>query len=305
MTPSFCPSCGKPAASGDRFCRHCGARLDDTAPPAGVSGEAREEGAAPAARPWRRRLALIGAFAALALAAGAVAFLIVRGGGDGEADAAAALATERERVTPQFDELMQRRDSFFTLERRYLAALGDAREALADYRRKDRDYAAEVKRIDDEFADEFDECYRYTAVPCPSPDYPDVPAVPSVSKQTRAMRTTARRLGSLRAELTSTTPLPRLRVLYDQLMASIDALKDEADHNADVLDEAVTPAKGDATGTVDNGRLRTLREDEALPSIKEMNRAAVDVVKRLELPLTRYDLPGGRDLDSDDHSDEL
>jgi hypothetical protein len=93
-------------------------------------------------------------------------------------------------------------------------------------------------------------------------------------------------------------------MVHTQLMASVDALEEEAGHNADVLDEAVTAAEGEGYGELDAGKIKTLRDDGALPAIRQLNRAAVNVIDRYKLPIASYDVPGGRDLDAVDHSDE-
>jgi hypothetical protein len=120
----------------------------------------------------------------LALAAASAALVLVLGGAFGTSDeskeaqaAKGRLAAMRARVQPGFDDLMNRRDAFFGQERRHLAAMSGAREKITRYRREERDYTAESKRIDEEFADEWDLCSRFTAVPCPDPDYPEFPEV--------------------------------------------------------------------------------------------------------------------------------
>jgi hypothetical protein len=297
----FCPECGQRAEATDRFCRRCGHPLRAVAPEADL----------PPSQPVprrRRRTALVAA-ALLALAGVAAALVIVLGGGlttDEPDDGAAAqgrLAAERARVKPAFDELMNHRDAFLTEERRYLASMDDARDTIRGYRREKREYDEEFERIDEEFADEFDQCTRFD-IPCPDPDYPEFPKVPSFSKHTKALRASSRKLEELRAVLASVQPRPELSVLHTQLLASVDALNEEASHNADVLDEAAEPAEGDDVGTLDKGKLRTLREETALPAIRQLNLAAVGVIDGLRLRKLDYDVPGGRDIDSADHSDE-
>lgn len=298
----FCPGCGQRTAAGDRFCRRCGHSLaPSTASDAGseVSGPRR----------GRRTGFLVAALTALAAAA-AMTVLVLSGAfasetTDEDSAAQRRLATQRARLKPMFDELMRERDAFLGQERRYLVAMSDARDTIADYRRDERDYEDEFDRIDEEFADEFDQCYRFDAIPCPEPDYPDVPKVPGFSKQTKQLRGVAVKLEELRAGLASIEPKAELRVVHTQLLACVDALKQEGSHNADVLDEAAEPTEGEAIGSLDKGKLRTLRRDSALPAIRQLNRAAVTVVDRFSLRRLDYDLPGGRDLDAADHSDEI
>jgi hypothetical protein len=297
----FCPGCGNRAGADDQFCRRCGHRLD---------AEPARAAAAPPKRRGRRRAGLI-ALALTALAAGSAALVVVLGGAldsDDDAEAAAAakgrLTAQRARVQPAFDDLMNRRDELFAQERRHLAAMNGAQEKIRRYRREDREYKAEYKRIDEEFADEWDQCLRFSAIPCPDPEYPDIPEVPGFAKQTKQLRAVVEQLDELRAGLASVQPSDELRVLHTQLLASVDELKDESAHNADVLDEAADPAEeGEGVGTLDKGKLRTLRRASALPAIRQLNLAAVAVITELRLPKLEYDVPGGRDLDAADHSD--
>jgi hypothetical protein len=294
----FCPDCGRRTEPGDRFCRSCG-HAQDGAPPV----------SAPTPPPRRRGRKALVALALVALAGAAAALVLVLGGAfaDGESDEAAAargrLEAQRARLNSPFEELMHRRDEMFSYERRYLNAMTDAREKITRYRRADQAYNAEFKRIDEEFADEFDQCMRFAAIPCPEPDYPDLPDVPGFAKQTKQLRGIVNRLEELRAGLTAVQPEDELSVLHTQLLSSVDALKAEASHNADVLDEAVEPAQDESVGSMDKGKIRTLRSGSALPAIRQLNLAAVEVIDRLELRKLDHDVPGGRDLDPADHSD--
>lgn len=315
----FCPHCGKPTAEEDAFCRVCGTDLrvgtsgaaasDGETQPDEESREAEvEQPAAPdpapvAGGPRRRRWPLVVLIVGL-MAAGVVAVLAIGGVFSSSGDDQDALGEERARLRPQLTVIMRERDAFFVQQRRYIQAMGDANTTLNAWRREDRETTAESKRINEEFADEFDACARFVDVPCPSPEYPDPVKVPSVSAEARRLRRVDARLQEASARLSSTTPQPELRVLHAQLLASIAALRDEAAHNADVLDEAVTPAQGDDPGRVERGKLKTLRRLTALPSIRQMNRAAVALIDGLRLPRSQFDVPGGRDLDDGDSSDE-
>jgi hypothetical protein len=126
-----------------------------------------------------------------------------------------------------------------------------------------------------------------------------------LSDETEQLRKAAADLDEQQSELANVAPRADLRVLHTQLLAAVAALQDEANHNADVLDEAVEPAEGESVGRLNSGKLRTMREETALPDVRQMNRAAMKVVTVLQLDRTDYDVPGGRDVDSDDHSDEL
>jgi hypothetical protein len=298
----FCPQCGEATTADDRFCRNCGAPLR----PRGQaqshpSGSPSSDGAS------TRRGALrpiLGGLALLLIAGGvAVGVLFATGvletGGEDHRSgpsAAAVRAVARE---------MELRDEFYKAERAYLQALGSATTALKTYRRQDREFRATTKRIEEEFADEFDECFRFAAVPCPEPDYPDPPKVPDFDTQTREMRSASQDFAELQAELTAIKARPVIAALHIQLLSAVEAAKSEVDHNADVFDEAVQTPGEEMSGGIDRGKIKTLRRETALPAIRQMNLAAVRAVRRVGRSLRSYDLPGGRDLDPDDHSDEV
>ncbi len=176
---------------------------------------------------------------------------------------------------------------------------------LRTYRREERDFSAATKRIEEEFADEFDACGRFTDVPCPSPDYPDPPKVPSLNEEIKELRAVSEALGSMQAEVSSRRPPDELSVLQTQLITAIESLKDTAEHNADVLAEAIVEPEGEGGGGFNKGKISTLRKEEALPSIRALNRTAIGLIRRMGLPLDSYDVPGGRDRDPKDASTEV
>jgi hypothetical protein len=284
----FCPQCGKPTHRDDRFCRQCGAKLSEAA-----NGDT---AVATTPRRWRRPLMLGGA--TLAAIGAALAVLLVTGvlGGSEGVDPATRQAFQSE---------MKDRDALFKVERQYLTALRDARRKLSAYNADKREYDAENKRIQEEFADEFDACARFTDVPCPDPDYPDAPKVPTFGPETREMRAVEAELAEMRARLGAATPRPRLRLFHEQLEGATESLRTEAEHNADVLDEAVTPPEGESAGELDARKIRTLRKDVALPPIKQLNRTAQRLIREFQLDPSSYDVPGGRDFDPNDHSDSV
>ena len=315
-TTAFCPSCGKQAAADDRYCRACGhALIDDLA--SGASADRDTAGAdmageqhppATGGRKRRGRTALLGLglmLLAIAVAAAVVLFSGVLDDANDAPSATQRAAGERATMKPGFDQIMRSRDDLFKYERAYLNAYNAAREKITDYRREDRKVTEEQQRIDDEFADEFDACVRFTDVPCPDPTYPDPPKLPSFSTETKRIRAASTDLRELSAELKARTPSPALAGLQSQLLASVDALEEEASHNADVLDEAINPSEGEGVGSLDKGKLKTLRSDDALPAIRQLNRAADQIVTRLRLDRQAYDIPMGRDLDPNDHSNAL
>jgi hypothetical protein len=197
---------------------------------------------------------------------------------------------------------MEMRDEFFTTQRRYLSALSSADRKARVFRRDEVAFQAENKRISEEYADEFDACAKYTDVECPDPTYPDAPKPPSFTRETKDVRGAATEWEELRARVASRNPSPEFATLHTQLLASVETFEANAKHNADVLDQAVT-ADQEGYGSVDQGKLRSLRRRESgLPTVREMNRAALAVIRKLDLPVREYDVPGGRDLDSADDS---
>ena len=306
---AFCPQCGSGGTASDRFCRDCGTAL--------AHGESPAPEAEGTAHPRNRRRAIVaGGLLALAAAAAAGAVIVsgtIASNADDEQRAekraekrAAQVRSEKARAVAagDFNELMRDRDRFFTAERSYRAALADGNRKVRAYRKEQAAYLADNKRIQEEFADEFDACSRYVDVECPDPTYPDAPEVPGISRETKRLRAAASDWEELRAQVVNASPPAELRTFHTQMLEAIDTLKANAEHNSDVFDEAVTEGEGgeEGSGNVDQGKLKTLRQTSGLPAIREMNRAALETVKRLQLPLADYDLRGGRDLDPSDSS---
>ncbi len=65
---------------------------------------------------------------------------------------------------------MTKREDYFRIERAYLVHLGQVDEKLTDYRRADRAATEKTKRIEEEFADEWDRCTN--ALTCRAPTQP-------------------------------------------------------------------------------------------------------------------------------------
>jgi hypothetical protein len=290
----FCPQCGSAVGPEDRFCRNCGTTLD--------APEGAETESAPAAKPRRRRrIVLVAAILAVLLGAGAAAAVIFTGVLEEDESPASQVDP---RLVRAYEREMEERDEFFKAERSYLAAFDDANAKLETYQEEQDSYEEETKRIDEEYADEFDRCAQEFDVPCPDPTYPDPPTVPEFDAESRRLRRAGTQLEELHARLTAQQPPARLRSLHALMLASVEALEQEAEHNADVLAEAVQPGEG-GEGVVDEGKVKTLRKRTALPSIRQMNREAVRLARALARPLREYDVPGGRDLDPADHSDDV
>ncbi|MGB1583750.1 MAG: hypothetical protein ACPHCI_08165, partial [Solirubrobacterales bacterium] len=56
---------------------------------------------------------------------------------------------------------------------------------------------------------------------------------------------------------------------------------------------------------LDVRKARALRSDTALPAIKQMNKASVVLIEDMGLSVKSFDVPGGRDIDANDHSDTV
>lgn len=290
----FCPDCGHSTAPDDQFCRRCGAALGEQPDAAGHK---------------RRRGPVVIAVLALVACAGAATAVLAAGGvlGGDEDPADRALVDPRAALRAQlaapFQKQMDIRDEFFAAEREYRAAMRSARRTLREYRRADRDYKAELKQISDEFADEFDECTRFN-IPCPDPDYPEPPKVPSFKEQIKDLKRSAKQLSALQATASSLQAPERLASLQAQLVTAVTMLRETAEHNADVLSEAIEEPEYEAAGQLDKGKLETLRNQD-MPSVRALNAGALEIVRDLGLDLSRYDLPGGRDIDTKDSSQDV
>jgi hypothetical protein len=187
--------------------------------------------------------------------------------------------------------------------------MSDARAKIRQYRRQHRAVQAETKRIDEINQPGWDACTQYTDVQCPSPRYPDQPTVPDVSTDIRRLHSASKRLDVLHASILNVGAPPQLKVFFAQLATAVDALNSDATYNADTLTKGITPpdsapqTEGDSSkGYMDDAQVNTLHDEQALPAVKEMNRAAMAAIGLLRLQVSEYDLPGGNDLDPGDHS---
>ena len=215
-----------------------------------------------------------------------------------------ALQTSRARLQAPFVESMRLRDDLFTAERAYLSSMAEANGLIARYQKRVAKVKAENKQIDIANAPAFVNCRTYAEISCPSVVYEDQPTVPDVTASITKLRTTAAKLNSLKARLLNIDPLPELKVLNAQMLSSIENLTTNANENANVLTQAVnTTTEGeDGTGYVDEAKVKTLSGNDALPSIIQLNHATNGMIKLLQLPVGNFDVAGGHDIDSSDHS---
>jgi hypothetical protein len=305
-----CPGCGN-LAEQHRFCPHCGLQLSDIEREfSAAAGPFADPPVADPARrsPRRKKMVLVaGVAVGLAVAGSALLLLTDVLGGDGKSTTQAKLEALHARLLPPFTKAMRSRDALFLAERRYLAGMHHATAQLRKYRRNLAATVAERKRINERFAPQFDACARYADVSCPDPTYPNDPAAPDLGDDVTQLRGASSRLDSLHADVLSVTPPSELKVFYAQLSNAAETMKDDATYNADTITQAVTPPdprdeSGDSAGNVEEAKIKTLHQENALPAIEQMNRAAVSLIRLLGLPLASYDVPGGHDLDPDDHS---
>lgn len=301
----FCPKCGSAVGATDIFCRRCGASLQEADPIA-----AADEGDATPRRRGLRRLrdtkvlVAVVAFVALLGAGAAVAAFTLVGQSDEPTAAESAQAeveAHRARLLTPFQEAMQMRARFFSAERQYIDAMADARRSIRNYQRRQAQVRRETLEIQRANEAQFELCRAYVEVECPDPTYPDSPQVPDLDGSVEKLRAAARRLDQIKADLVTFERPDELGVFSAQLLASVEALNEDATHNADVLVEAVS-SSFEGGEFLDSTKLKTLRAETALPSIRQMNRAAVQVIRLLGLKLTDYDVPGGRDAEPGDHS---
>jgi len=310
-----CEQCGSDAGAGDLFCRSCGAKLDQSSEQAahGVSDdpvaedttEARHEPlpeTTEVVRPFYRRWSVVAGFLAVLALVGAVALLLASGGGEeSKTPKPKPAVAARARLQEPFETLLRERDTYFTLERQFLGAMGSARGKYEAFITAEDGYEAETERITAANEPGYALCRTYYEIPCPDPYYPDSPQVPDFATEVLQLRATEADFRDLLAALNSMDVPKDLSVMHAQLVKSVETTTSEAAHDADVLSQAATSGD-EGYGTVDRGALQTLRTDDALASIREMNAAAVSLAKRLKLSPDDYDIPGGRDLDPTDHS---
>jgi hypothetical protein len=312
-TTGYCPSCGTSVGEADRFCRACGQGLDPHAASSipladGIATDS--DGSAQRAPARRsRRWAAVAAVTIVALVAAGVAliatgtFQTAKAGPTKAQVVAQRLERTRARLLPQLRDAASQRTAFFVSERTFLSAMADSRGKVHRYLRQVAANAAESKRITEINQPAMDACTTQP-VPCPDPTYPTDPPAPDVSGDVHRLRNASSRLNVLHAQVLNVTPQPELKVMYTQFQAAIEALVSDVTANADTLTKAVTPpdANQETSGGVDASQINTLRDESAIPAIRQMNNALVREIHQLKLAIAEYDVPGGSDADPSDHS---
>jgi len=322
---TYCPSCGATVGSGDQFCRSCGKRVGTTdgvgnnAGPTQVTGTGAPEGAPPQApgdHSRRNRALVLGGIllALVAIAAVLVLTLGKSGTSAGQRRARAQAAAQRTAAAQQaalsaqlggpFREAMGLRTRFYIAERSFLGAMADANNKLHQYQSATKTVEAETKQIENATSAQRNACGQpESLVPCPNPTYPTSPTAPEVQGDVSRLHSAVSQLAALNARALVVTPQPELKVFYAQLLAAINALSTDAQYNANTLTEGITEPTGNgSTGYVTEQKISTLHEETGLPSVRLMNRQAVQLIQLLRLEISQYDVPGGTDADPSDHS---
>jgi hypothetical protein len=216
-----------------------------------------------------------------------------------------AVVALRARLLPAFQRAMQQRTQFFTDERRFLSAMGDANQKIRTYKERKQSVEAQDKQIEAAYSAQESACTAaFSTTPCPNPTYPKAPSAPEAHGDISRLRSAVNRLTDLKAEVLAVTPPAQMKIFYAQFESAIGTLLGNAQADADTLQQAITePEQGtESTGTVEEQKLGTLQADQAVPAIMIMNREAVALIDQMGLQIGQYDVPGGTDIDPSDHS---
>jgi len=198
---------------------------------------------------------------------------------------------------------MGQRTKFFTAEADYLTSMRDVNSKLSKYEGETRTVEQESKQIENANSALEAACQEpESTVRCPSPTYPTYPDAPNMQSDVASMRSAVSQLAGLNAEVLAVTPQPEIRVFYAQLEAAISSLSSDAEYNANTLVEATTEPKNGGIGTVEERKTATLHGDTGLPSVRLMNKQAVQLLHVLRQEISQYDVPGGTDVNPADHS---
>lgn len=183
--------------------------------------------------------------------------------------------------------------------------MADANQKIDSYKNHKSSVEAQDKQIEAAYSAQEAACTTaFSTTPCPSPTYPKPASAPEVHGDIAKLRSAVGRLTNLKAEVLAVSPLPEMKVFYAQFESAIGTLLGNAQADADTLQQAITEPEqgGESTGAVEEQKLGTLQPDQAVPAIKIMNREAVALIDRIGLEISQYDVPGGTDIDSTDHS---
>jgi hypothetical protein len=216
-----------------------------------------------------------------------------------------ALQAKRARLQIPLADAMKLRDDLFTSERSYLSSMADANGLITGYQKQTAKVQADNKQIDLTNAPALANCRTYAYIACPTVVYEQDPSAPDVTADVTKLQGAISAFNTLHARLLNIDPQPELKVLNAQMLSSIESLTADANQNAHVLAQAITPAADGGTGNVDANQIKTLSGNDALPSIVQMNHAAVGVIALLQLPIGNFDVVGGHDIDPSDHSTSM
>lgn len=290
MTDVYCAECGQPVGASDKFCSSCGHRIggaQSTRAPEGPSTLPPKGNRDRKKTMW---LLGIGALVVAATAATLLSLGVIELGSDDSSDT----ATLRARLQQPLDAEMEAREDALVLEKDYREALASARDEISEYQRAFSAAKQETEAIDQEFADEFDACYQDFRVPCPEPVYPTYPGPPTVTEQVDRIRSLAGRFDRLAVDLLDLDPPADLGDLHGRLTQAVSTLQEEAQFNADILDQAVKENVYEESqlSAVKESRLRSLRLKSAAPILGSLQAEVDSVLERLEIDAAEYDIPG-------------
>jgi hypothetical protein len=258
----------------------------------------------------RHPLGLLGLAVALIVVAGLTFGTLrltgVLGGQTVAEQQAAALTRTQDEMRPQVEALMAARGGFFAAERRYLPAMASAHKAVMGYNRKLARVEAEVDAINAANAARMRACGSR----CPQLDYPAYPKRPKLGPELRDLQAVVLRTGELHGQLSGQSGGNAqsggngMTMAYSDLLSAVDLLGRDAQDNLLSLTAMRKQPKTKGLYADGSARLpiRTLNGNSSLPAVRRMNANLVRLLRKVDLPMGTYDLPGGRDLSRDDHS---
>jgi Bacterial SH3 domain/zinc-ribbon domain len=242
-----------------------------------------------------------------------VIVLVAGSGGGGSSkptaeEKRARVTALRKRLGAPFTSVMQARDKFFAQEAQFVTFIKSAQGKLSSYASALDQYNNTSQQLAAANNAAYQICIANGGFYCSSGySAPTPPIVSDVAGEVQQLRQEATLTQQLQAELGSAKVPSELNVVATQLQSAVGALAGEANHDADILTEAVVepnPAQS-ISGSVDAQRATEIRTDDALPPIGQMNVAALNTIKLLKLDITQYDIAGGHDTNPNDHSQLL